>query len=101
MKYSYDVHPLVQYDYDEAYAWYEDRQKGLGERFVKAVRQKIEDISSNPHAHGSKGKKNLREAKVDFFPYLIIYRIDNRIRKIYITSIHHTKKHPRKKYRKE
>lgn len=44
MKYTYQIHPLVEQDFEEGYIWYE--------------------------------------------------------KEIYITSIHHTKKHPRKKYRK-
>jgi hypothetical protein len=64
MSYTYRLHPLTKQDYDEAYEWYEDKQKGLGERFLKAVRKKIEEI-------------------------------------IYISSIHHSKKQPRKKYRKK
>jgi hypothetical protein len=44
MSYLLQLHPLVQQDYNEAYKWYEDQQKGLGERFLKAVRGKIEQI---------------------------------------------------------
>jgi len=36
MSYSYKFHPLTKKDYNEAYEWYEDKQKGLGERFLKA-----------------------------------------------------------------
>jgi hypothetical protein len=44
MNYTCRFHPLTKQDYDEAYEWYEDRQKGLGERFLEAVRNKIEEI---------------------------------------------------------
>jgi plasmid stabilization system protein ParE len=101
MSYTYRLHPLTKKDYDEAYEWYEDRQKGLGEQFLKAVRQKIEDIVSHPEVYSSKSNKRFREARVDVFPYLIVYKISKRKKEIYISSIHHAKKHPRKKYRKE
>ena len=101
MNYSYRLHPLIQQDYDDAYEWYEDKQKGLGERFLKAARKKIEEIALHPGVYGSKGNKKFREAPVDFFPYLIVYKVNKRKKEIYISSIHHTKKHPRKKYRKE
>lgn len=45
MSYTCLFHLLTQQDYDEAY---EDKQKGLGERFVKAVRKKIEEIILYP-----------------------------------------------------
>lgn len=100
MNYSYKLHPLVQEDYNEAYEWYEDQQKGLGERFVQAVRGKINEILINPEVYGSKGNKKFREAQVEYFPYLIVFKISKKNKEVYITSIHHMKKHPRKKYRK-
>lgn len=100
MRYVLVLHPLVSEDYNKAYAWYEDQQKGLGERFFKAVRQTIEQISVHPESYSSKGSKKIREAQIDFFPYLIVYKVNKRSKTIYISSIHHTRKHPRKKYRK-
>jgi hypothetical protein len=101
MNYVCRFHPLVQQDYNEAYEWYEDRQAGLGERFLKAVRHKIEEIAFQPESFGSRSSKRFREAQVDYFPYLIVYKIKKRKGIIFISSIHHTKKHPRKKYRNE
>ena len=101
MSYIYRLHPLTKQDYDEAYEWYEDKQKGLGERFLRAVRKKIEEIALHHEAYGSKGNIKFREAEVDIFPYLIVYKLNKRKKEIYISSIHHSKKHPRKKYRKE
>src|SRR3954469_17671038 len=101
MSYTYRLHPLTRQDYDEAYEWYEDRQSGLGERFLKAVRKKIEEIVLHPEVYSSKSNKGFREAGVDFFPYVIVYKINKRKKEIYISSIHHAKKRPRKKYRKE
>ena len=101
MSYTYRLHPLISQDYNDAYQWYEEKQKGLGERFLKAVRSKIEEIVLNPQAFGSKGNKKFREAAVDYFPFLIVYKINKRKSELYISSIHHTQKHPRKKYRKE
>jgi len=72
MSYTYRLHPLTKQDYDEAYEWYEDKQKGLGERFLKPVRKKIEEIVLHPEAYGSKANKKFREAEVDIFPYLVV-----------------------------
>jgi|ERR1017187_8190150 plasmid stabilization system protein ParE len=100
MSYLLQLHPLVQQDYNEAYKWYEDQQKGLGERFLKAVRGKIEQIIVRPQVFGSRSSKKFREAKIEFFPYHIVYKINERKKEIYISSIHHKSKHPNKKYRK-
>lgn len=53
MSYTYLLHPLAVEDYKEAYAWYEDRQPGLGERFIKAVRLKINEIVQYPETYGT------------------------------------------------
>jgi plasmid stabilization system protein ParE len=100
MSYTCLLHPLAVEDYKEAYAWYEDRQPGLGERFIKAVRYKIDEIVQHPETYGSRDRKEFREARIDYFPYLIVYKIHKRKKEIHIGSIHHTKKHPQKKYRR-
>lgn len=100
MNYTYKVHPLVLQDYNEGYEWYEEKQIGLGERFLNEVRRKIAEILKNPEVYSSKSKRAFREANVDYFPYLIVYKIDKRAKEIHIASVHNTKKHPRNKYRK-
>ena len=100
MSYAYYLHPLAVEDYKEAYAWYEDRQSGLGERFIKAVRFKIDEIIQHPETYGSRDRKEFREVMIDYFPYLIVYKIYKRKKLICISSIHHAKKQPRKKYRR-
>jgi hypothetical protein len=75
MTYKCEFHSEVEKDYNEAYEWYESQKKGLGERFLTFVRQKIDQIAEHPEhckQHGT----------------------------ILVISIHHTKKHPRKKFRK-
>jgi plasmid stabilization system protein ParE len=67
MSYTYRLHPLAYKDYYEAYIWYENKQKDLGERFLKAVRNKIQKIALNPKASGHKDNISFREAKVEFF----------------------------------
>ena len=100
MSYTYQIHPLVEQDFEEGYTWYEEKQKGLGERFINAVDRKIKQIVQNPEFYGRKTNKSFREVEVEIFPYLVVYKVNKPKREIYITSIHHTKKHPRKKYRK-
>jgi hypothetical protein len=93
-------HPLIQKDLSDAYEWYENQQKGLGERFIKATQRRLEAIALRPQSFGSRTNKKYREVKVDGFPYLISYRINELTNLVLVASIHHTKKHPRKKYRK-
>ena len=98
--YRYILHEAVQADYDEAYAWYEEKLEGLGERFLSAIRTKLDEIAKRPEAFGERSKKGYREAPVDTFPYSIVYKIYKTERVIFVNSVHNHNKHPRKKYRK-
>jgi len=100
MSYTYRLNPLILQDYEEAYSWYEDKLTGLGERFAEAVRNKLEEIALKPEIFSKTKSRSFREASVDRFPYKIIYKIGKSHKEIYISSIHHNKKHPRNKYRK-
>ena len=100
MSYSYEFHAAVAHDYNEAYAWYESQKKGLGERFALFLRKKMDQIAENPEHYGKKTHKDYREAQIDIFPYLIVYKIYKQRNTIFVNSIHHMKKHPRKKFRK-
>lgn len=99
MSYTVYFHPLVDIDYIEAYQWYEDKKAGLGERFLLAVSNKIDKIIANPEVYGSKGRNSYREAMVEGFPYIIVYKVYKRKKKVFISSVHHAKKHPQNKYR--
>jgi plasmid stabilization system protein ParE len=100
VSYTVRFHPMAQQDYYEAYTWYEERQKGLGERFLSTVRLKINEIAEHPHVYGSRNSKTFRETQVDFFPYLIVFKVYHRISEVHVASVHHTKRHPKRKYRR-
>ena len=100
MGYTISLHPAADKDLTEAYKWYEEKQTGLGEKFIEQVTHKTESIRLNPEAFSSKGKIPFREALVSKFPFIIVYKINHEQKQIFISSIHHVKKHPKKKYRK-
>ncbi|WP_288459854.1 type II toxin-antitoxin system RelE/ParE family toxin [uncultured Chryseobacterium sp.] len=77
----------------EAYIYYENAQKGLGEKFMKQLNKYFVRIQDHPKHFEI--KKNYREAFVQKFPYLIIFDIiDN---KIIILSVFNTHQNPTKK----
>lgn len=79
-----------------AWEWYEDKQPGLGDKFKHQVDLRINEIERNPKRYPER-KKNYRECIVKGFPYLIIYRVQVREKKIAIISIFHTSRSPKKK----
>jgi len=82
---------------DAAWQWYENKLHGLGDRFVEEVLTRIRTIEKEP-LKAIQRKPPFRESMVKVFPYLIIYRIDNRNNVIFIQSVFHTKRNPRRKY---
>lgn len=42
--------PLAKQDIKEAAKWYNERQPGIGKRFIQHVRQKVKFIRQNPKA---------------------------------------------------
>ena len=82
----------------EAWEWYEDKQTGLGDKFTKEVYDSINHIANHPK-HFPERKRPYRESVVKIFPYVIIYRILEKEKLIAISSIFHTSRNPRKKYK--
>lgn len=100
MSWQFRFHPLAKEEYKEAYAWYEDQQPGLGERFGKAISQRLQQVAGHPEAFGSRSNRKFREATVEFFPFQIVFKIKKRSREIFVSAIHHISRNPKRKYRK-
>jgi hypothetical protein len=80
-----------------SWKWYEERSKGLGDRFVKEVTETILKIEYDPDRYPIK-YKNYRQTSIDTFPFLIIFKINERNKLVRIVSVFHTSRHPDKKY---
>lgn len=80
----------------EGWSWYEGQKKGLGDRFLNVVMDKVSQIEQTPDRYPKRVKK-YHEAVVPVFPYLIVYRINKRKKIIAIVSIFHTRRNPAKK----
>jgi plasmid stabilization system protein ParE len=63
----------------DAYAWYEAKQEGLGERFLDRIDHCLSQISSNPNQYPSRYGNELYFAPVKPFPYLIVYWVDEKL----------------------
>jgi plasmid stabilization system protein ParE len=80
-----------------SWKWYEERSKGLGDRFVKEVTKTILKIEHHPDRYPIK-YKNYRQTSIDTFPFLIIFKTNERNKLVRIVSVFHTSRHPDKKY---
>ncbi|HRH47754.1 MAG TPA: type II toxin-antitoxin system RelE/ParE family toxin [Panacibacter sp.] len=97
MAYKIVITPFAHNDEYEAYTWYEEQRIGLGEELLKELETAYQKISNNPeHCSFIDDRKELRDFLIHRFPYLIVYRINDKT--VEIIAVHHGKKHPSKKY---
>lgn len=66
------LRPGAEDDARSAFEWYASQGAGLGERFLAAVREKLEAIRSYPESNPVI-YRNVRRAVVSKFPYFIFY----------------------------
>jgi hypothetical protein len=99
MKYKIFIHPLASEEFLSGIAWYEEQVPGLGNRFLEKTKQKISQVENHPEYFG-KIHGRFRQAKVDTFPYCIVFEFFPLKKIIHVVSIFHTKRNPRKKFRR-
>jgi plasmid stabilization system protein ParE len=80
---------------EEAAAWYESEQEGLGERFVQAVEHALQLLSENnpplTPADGNAGSKGARKLVLHKFPFsLVVYELPTSI--VVVALAHHSRK---------
>lgn len=83
--------PCAKRELAEAVHFLETQAPGLGHELAQEVLKKAETISLMPELHAVV-RRGLRRAKVNRFPYLLIYRITPRT--IDIVAVFHTSRNP-------
>ena len=99
MEYSYLFDPLAAEEYEEAFKWYEKKSYLAADNFIIRIQEAIATICTDPYRY-RKGYKNLREFPLKKYPFHIIYYIDDAHSNVVVVSIFHTKRNPKKKYKK-
>ncbi len=87
------IAPEAEEDIAEAYAWYEGKKEGLGERFLESVDRTIQAICRSPLMHQTV-RKNYRRSLVSRFPYAVFYEFENDVVTVY--CVFHTSQDPMK-----
>jgi plasmid stabilization system protein ParE len=84
---------------ETSWTWYEERQQGLGDRLVTETIYRLRQIEQTPERYSIR-YKNYRETKIEVFPFVIIYKINKKKKLIYVVSIFHASRNPKRKYKK-
>jgi plasmid stabilization system protein ParE len=85
--------PPAKEDIRDAALWYDEKQKGLGKRFISQVREKVYFIRQNPQT-GSLRYDNVRTMVLNVFPFMVHYTINEISETIIVSAVLHTSRNP-------
>jgi toxin ParE1/3/4 len=91
MKIRLVVNAPAEGDIAAARKWYNKQRKGLGRYFIAAVNSKVDQIIAMPQGFPII-KKNIRRARVDRFPYVVMFRWTDEC--IEVVAVVHTRQNP-------
>ena len=97
MKYKILVKAEAIQDMTEAFDWYENKQTGLGTKFLDEVDKCCDRIAQNPEHYQS--HRDQRIAVIHRFPYKIVYEIDQKT--IVVYAVYNDKRNPEKLMERE
>lgn len=86
---------FVKEDILEDVQWYNNAQKGLGSKFLKQLKEKINYIAKEPETIQLR-YQDVQIAIIKTFPYTIHYQYIKEEKSIYILGIFHTSINPNK-----
>jgi plasmid stabilization system protein ParE len=85
-------------EYERAIAWYNDISPEVADRFINAVRARIDILQNDPHRYRNTHKQ-FHEIALKKFPYLLVYVIEENEKQVLISSVHHHKQNPKRKFK--
>ena len=88
---NYSFHPDVEKELNEAIAYYNECQNGLGLEFAKEVYLAIQNILSFPLAWAPLSA-NTRRCFTNRFPYGVIYQVTSE--EVFIMAVMHLNREP-------
>ncbi len=69
--------------------WYELQLKGLGSRYKNQTQKQINALKNDPYLFSVK-YKTIRCKKIEKFPFLIHYQIDEKTKTVTVFAVFHT-----------
>lgn len=80
-------------DIEETTDWYESQVKGLGIRYKSQTKKQITSLKKDPYLFSIK-YNNIRCRKIEKFPFLIHFEIDEDNNTVTIFAVFHTSRSP-------
>ena len=73
--------------------WYELQSKGLGQRYKNQTKKQINTLKKDPYLFSIKYGE-IRCRKIEKFPFLIHYLIDENTKTVAVFAVFHTSRNP-------
>ena len=80
-------------DIQEAFEWYETQLKGLGLRYKTQAKKQINSLKKDPYLFSIKYNE-IRCRKIEKFPFLIHYLINENTKTVTVFAVFHTSRNP-------
>ncbi len=93
MQYNVVVKQEAELDLDEAINWYENQRDGLGIDFLLHFEESLIFVRNNPYS-SPKVLLEYRKIRLNKFPYLIYYTVNEQKRNIDVYAVLHTSRNP-------
>lgn len=88
--------PEVKNDVLEIANWYDSRDQGLGDRFIREFLAVLDALAKNPLLHSRRHpRKNIRWRYPKSFPYRVIYQVVEREKLVIVAAVLHGARHDR------
>lgn len=88
IKFTLKVLPLAINDIQDIYDWYENKQTGLGEKFLQVLEEAFDELKINPFYQVR--YQNVRCRLMNRFPYMIHFSVNENTNVILIGAILNT-----------
>ena len=94
MSYQIEIRPGAHQDIADAATWYEEREQGLGDRFIREVVAAVDALPGNPLIYRVRHKRTgARWCFPEHFPHRIVFSVVGDW--IRIVAVTHAKRHDR------
>lgn len=92
-----DLHPDAQAEVRAAALWYDERQDGLGDRFLERLHEALMRISEMPSAYPAwpdteEAVRPIRRVLVEQFPYAVAFESGDD--QLLVLAVTHTRRRP-------
>jgi len=94
MKFKVEYNPDFFDDLVQAVEWYNEKQIGLGDRFLNNVKKQTKKLSTSAF-HFAVKYDNIRCMQIEKFPYLAHFRINEQSKTVKVEALFHTDRNPK------